>query len=94
METLFLIVVLTNMKHWTRVRGLLGKYYLNYIVEIQFSLFLMVGGDFSGVYLRYNVVLVSGVQQREYIYPLGGGVRLFSSHISHYSVLSRVPCVM
>ena len=31
------------------------------------------GGDFSGVNLRYNVVLVSGVQQREYIYPRGGG---------------------
>lgn len=44
METLFLIVVLTNMEHWTRVRGLLDEYYLNYIVEIQFSLFLTVGG--------------------------------------------------
>lgn len=50
METLILIVVLTNMEHWTRVHGLLDKYYLNYIVEIQFSLFLVVGvWIFSGV---------------------------------------------
>ena len=51
---------------------------------------------FIGVLLIYHVVLVSAVQQGEWvihihIYPL---LFRFCSHIGHYRLLSRVPCLL
>ena len=51
---------------------------------------------FFGIWLIYNVVLVTGVQKSEsviyiYIYPL---FFRFFSYTGHYRVLSRVPCAI
>ena len=82
------------MEHWTRVHGLLDKYYLNYIVEIQFSLF---GG--GSVYFQWSLVdvqcCVSFRCVAKGIYLSTGGIfRLFFPHIGHYSVFSRVLCAI
>ena len=58
-----------------------------------FFFFLLI---FIGVQLIYNVVLVSGVQQKVtqlyiYMYPL---FFRFFSHIGHYRILGRVPCAV
>ena len=50
---------------------------------------------FIGVELIYNVVLVSAVQQSEPVIHTHISLSFrFFSHIGHYKVLSRVPCVM
>ena len=45
---------------------------------------------FIGVQLIYNIVLILGAQQSEYVHSF---LRFFS-HIGHYRVLSRVPCAI
>ena len=44
----------------------------------------------------YNIVLVSGIQQRESVIHLCISIlfKTFFPHIGHYRVLSRAPCVM
>ena len=50
---------------------------------------------FTGAYLTYNVVLVTGVQQSNLVIHIIYHLFFrFFPPISHYRVLSRVPCAI
>ena len=53
------------------------------------SFFLLIG-----IWLIYNIVLVSGVQQRRDSVIHVSHLFWFLSHVGYYRILSRVPCAV